>query len=61
VLSYQVDELIAAKKLRVILEAFEPAAIPIHVIQLPGIQNRAATAFADFSVEQLKSRLKPVK
>lgn len=61
VLSYQVDPLVTAKNLRIILEAFEPAALPIHIVQLPGIQNRAAAAFADFAVEQLKSRLRPVK
>jgi DNA-binding transcriptional LysR family regulator len=57
VLSYQVADLVAQKKLRIVLESFEPAPLPIHVVHLPGFLNRAATAFADFAVERLRARL----
>jgi DNA-binding transcriptional LysR family regulator len=59
VLSYQVEPLLAQRKLRVVLAAFEPPPMPVHVIQLPGVQSRIATAFADFAVERLRARLTP--
>jgi DNA-binding transcriptional LysR family regulator len=31
-LSYQVESLVEAKKLRIVLPAFEPPAIPIHIV-----------------------------
>ena len=42
VLSYQVARPLAEKKLRLILEAFAPPPVPIHILQLPGVPNRLA-------------------
>jgi DNA-binding transcriptional LysR family regulator len=55
-LSYQVDELVTRKKLRVVLAGHEPAPVPVHVVQLPGAQVRAASAFADLAAERLRRR-----
>jgi DNA-binding transcriptional LysR family regulator len=57
VLSYQVAELVARKRLRVLLEAHEPPPLPIHIVQLPGAGVPAATAFADLAVAHLRARL----
>jgi DNA-binding transcriptional LysR family regulator len=58
VLSYQVAAALAAQRLRLVLEAFAPAPVPIHLLQLPGVPNRLASAFSDFAVERLRSRLR---
>ena len=55
VLSYQVAEALAASKLRLILEAFAPPPVPIQMLQLPGVPNRLASAFADFAAERLRA------
>jgi DNA-binding transcriptional LysR family regulator len=57
VMSYQVDAWVARKKLEIVLEAFEPAPLPIHIVELPGVRNRIASAFVERAVDQLKSRL----
>jgi DNA-binding transcriptional LysR family regulator len=59
VLSYQVDRLVAQKRLRIVLQAFEPPPVPIHLVQLAGVPTRAATAFVDFAVERIRQRLIP--
>jgi DNA-binding transcriptional LysR family regulator len=59
VLSYQVERPLAAKKLRLVLEAFAPPPVPIHILQLPGIPNRLAAAFIEFAAERLRPRLRP--
>jgi len=59
VLSYQVERPLAEKRLRLLLEAFAPAPVPIHFLQLPGVPNRPAAAFADFAAERLRGRLRP--
>jgi DNA-binding transcriptional LysR family regulator len=56
VLSYQVDEAVRRGKLKLVLEAFEPKALPVHVLQLPGISSRAAAAFVEHAVEKLTVR-----
>ena len=56
VLSYQVADLVARKRLRLLLESHEPPPVPIHIVQLPGAQVRAATAFADLALERLRAR-----
>ncbi|HEY7376824.1 MAG TPA: LysR family transcriptional regulator [Polyangia bacterium] len=58
VLSYQVERPLAEKRLRLVLEGFAPAPVPIHLLQLPGVPNRLATAFADFAAERLAARLR---
>ncbi|KFE62505.1 LysR family transcriptional regulator [Hyalangium minutum] len=57
VLSYQVDSLLADKRLRVVLELFEPEPVPVHLVHLPGPQSRAAAAFLEFAAERLRKRL----
>ena len=60
VMSYQVNALVAAGKLRVVLAAYEPPPSPVHLVQLPGISARVATAFADFAAPELAKRLRDV-
>jgi DNA-binding transcriptional LysR family regulator len=57
VISYQVDRLVAAKRLRLVLEAFAPPPVPVHILQLPGVPNRLASAFIDFAAERLRAQL----
>lgn len=54
VLSYQVDRLVADGRLRVLLQRFEPPPLPVHLVWLPGVQPRAATAFIDFAHKALR-------
>jgi DNA-binding transcriptional LysR family regulator len=56
VLSYQVEDLVARQRLRIVLADHEPPPAPIHIVQLPGAQVRAASAFADLAVERLRAR-----
>ena len=56
VLSYQVTDLVARNRLRIVLPDHEPPPSPIHIVQLPGAQVRAASAFADLAVERLRAR-----
>jgi DNA-binding transcriptional LysR family regulator len=58
VLSYQVERPLAEKKLRLVLEAFAPPPVPIHILQLPGVPNRLASAFVDFANDRLSARLR---
>jgi DNA-binding transcriptional LysR family regulator len=59
VASYQVDDAVAAGRLRLLLEDFEPAAIPVSLVypdqarQVP-LKLRA---FLDFAVPRLRARL----
>jgi len=53
VLSYQVARPLAEKKLRLILETFAAPPVPIHIVQLPGVPNRLASAFVELATEQL--------
>lgn len=57
VLSYQVDSLLADKRLCVVLEPFEPEPVPVHLVHLPGPQSRAAVAFLELASERLRKRL----
>ncbi len=56
-LSYQVDALVAARKLRIVLAAFEPPPVPVQLVHLPGMQARAATEFGEFVVGALRKQL----
>jgi DNA-binding transcriptional LysR family regulator len=58
VLSYQVERPLAEKKLRLVLEAFAPPPVPIHIVQLPGVPNRLASAFGDLAADRLRARLR---
>jgi DNA-binding transcriptional LysR family regulator len=53
-LSYQVDALVRRGKLRLLLEAHEPPALPVHLMQLPGISSRVVTAFVDHAFSRLR-------
>jgi DNA-binding transcriptional LysR family regulator len=53
VLSYQVAHLVAANKLQVVLASYEPAAVPVQLVQLPGAPNRVAAAFVEFAARRL--------
>jgi DNA-binding transcriptional LysR family regulator len=57
VLSYQVDELVAQGRLALVLRSYEPAPAPVHILQLPGVTSRAATAFAELAAARLRQRL----
>nr|WP_314547167.1 LysR family transcriptional regulator [uncultured Massilia sp.] len=54
-LSYQVAPLVAAGRLRLVLEPFAPAALPVHVIHREGRQSAAKVrSFVDLAVERLR-------
>jgi DNA-binding transcriptional LysR family regulator len=59
-LSYQVDRPLAEKKLRLVLEGFAPPPVPIHILQLPGVPNRLASAFVEFAAERLRAPLREI-
>lgn len=55
-LSYQVAEHLRARRLKTVLTAFEPAALPVHVVHREGRQaSHRVRAFIDFAVERLKA------
>jgi DNA-binding transcriptional LysR family regulator len=56
-LSYQVARLVAARKLQVVLASFEKAAVPVSLVQLPGLRTRFADAFFEFAAPRLRERL----
>jgi DNA-binding transcriptional LysR family regulator len=60
-LSYQVERALAEKKLRLVLESFAPPPVPIHIVQLPGVPNRLASAFVEFATAQFRSSGSPPK
>jgi DNA-binding transcriptional LysR family regulator len=57
-LSYQVDQLVAERALRVVLAAFEPPPVPVQLVHLPGVQARVAVAFAAAAAPLLRERLR---
>jgi DNA-binding transcriptional LysR family regulator len=57
VLSYQVQALLAKRRLRVLLASFEPAPLPLQLVSLPGVPTRAAAAFAELAAAGLRRRL----
>jgi DNA-binding transcriptional LysR family regulator len=62
-LSYQVDADLRAGRLRIVLAAFEPPAIPVHLVHAAGRKAPAKVrAFVDFAVERLRAEpvLNPV-
>jgi DNA-binding transcriptional LysR family regulator len=59
VLSYQVAEAVAAKKLTIVLAQYELPAVPVHVVYLEGRQAPARLrAFVDYAVKALRARLR---
>jgi len=57
VISYQVAQLVAGDRLRVILASYEPPPSPVQLVHLPGVQTRAAAAFVEFAGEAVRVRL----
>jgi DNA-binding transcriptional LysR family regulator len=60
-LSYQVASLVADRKLQVVLSSFEKAAVPVNLVQLPGLRTRFAEAFVEVAAPRLRERLKGVR
>jgi DNA-binding transcriptional LysR family regulator len=58
-LSYQVAPLVAAGKLRVVLPSLEKDAVPVNLVQLPGLRTRLAEAFVELAAPRLRQRLDP--
>ncbi len=57
-LSYQVADAVRDGRLRVILEAFEPAPLPVSFVHLGGrLLPQKLRAFLDFASPRLKARL----
>lgn len=55
VLSYMIAQYIAAGRLQIILEDFEPAPVPIHIVHHEGRQTSARVrAFVDFAADRLR-------
>ena len=58
-LSYQAAEPLAAGRLRRVLEPFEPAPIPVHVVHLDGrAAPKRIRSFIDYLVAELRRELK---
>lgn len=58
VLSYQVVEAVRQRKLRIILNAFEPEPRPVHLVYgAQGLVPLKLRAFLDYAMPQLKTRL----
>jgi DNA-binding transcriptional LysR family regulator len=56
-ISYQVSQLVADKKLRIVFPSSEAQPMPVHLVHLPGVQSRAAAAFVEFAAEELRERI----
>jgi len=56
-LSYQVAELVAHRKLRVVLESYERIPVPVDIVHLPGASTRATATFVDFASGRIRDRL----
>lgn len=61
VLSYQVEQAVRAKRLRIVLSEYEAPPVPVHVIHAEGRTASARVrAFVDLTVERLRKTLKHV-
>jgi DNA-binding transcriptional LysR family regulator len=57
-LSYQVEDDVRNKRLRVVLEDFEGPEVPVHVVHVEGKHASARIrAFVDFAVDTLRAVL----
>lgn len=55
-LSYQVADQLLDKRLKTVLEAFEPAALPVHVVHREGRHaSQKARAFLDMAIARLRA------
>jgi DNA-binding transcriptional LysR family regulator len=57
VISYQVTQQVADRKLRIVFPSSESEPLPVHLVHLPGVQSRAASAFLEFAAERLRKRI----
>lgn len=57
VLSYQVAAAVRAGRIRIILEADEPAPWPVNIVYRPGMVPGKLRAFIDFAAARLSARL----
>ena len=58
VLSYQVADAIAAGKLLLVLQPFEPEPLPVHLVYpAPSLLTLKLRAFLDFAAPRLKAAL----
>lgn len=57
VLSYQVEQLVADGKLRIVLAAFAPPRVPVQLVHLPGMQTHAAVEFGELAADSLRALL----
>ncbi|HEX5660425.1 MAG TPA: LysR substrate-binding domain-containing protein [Polyangiales bacterium] len=58
VLSYQVVDDVRAKRLKILLAAFETPPVPVHVVHVDGrAASRRVRAFVEFAVERLRASL----
>jgi DNA-binding transcriptional LysR family regulator len=58
VISYQVERLVEAGKLKIVLASTEPPPVPVQLVHLPGAQTRVASAFVELAVAALTNRLR---
>lgn len=59
-LSYQVADDVAAGRLQMVLQAYEPPPIPVHIVHAQGRRTTAKVrAFVDFAVARLRSLTGP--
>jgi DNA-binding transcriptional LysR family regulator len=56
-LSYQVAAKVAEGKLRIVLASFEKGAVPVNLVQLPGLRTRFAEAFVELAAPRLRAQL----
>ncbi|MDI4635309.1 LysR family transcriptional regulator [Pelomonas sp. V22] len=58
-MSYQVDARVRAGELELLLQEFEPAPVPVHLVHREGRHaSHKARAFIDLAVERLRERLR---
>lgn len=59
-MSYQVDDLVRRGQLRLVLQPFELAPLPVHLVHREGRHaSHKARAFLDLAIERLSARLAP--
>jgi len=59
-MSYQVDGLVRSGELRLVLEQYELAPLPVHLVHREGRHaSHKARAFIDLAIERLRERLAP--
>jgi DNA-binding transcriptional LysR family regulator len=57
VISYQVKQVVADRKLRIVLPSSGAEPIPVHLVHLPGVQSRVAATFMEFAAQRLRKSI----